>query len=113
MIVGERLHQLRTARGFTLDDIAKGIGSSKQQVFRIEKGQIPSAETVVKLASFFEVTSDYLLGLVEKPHAHLSPQDLTPEEHRFLNAIRGRSFKDVLDILASIMGDDVSSGGAA
>lgn len=106
--VGERLHKLRTDRGFTLEDVATAIGSSKQQVFRIEKGQIPSAETVSKLALFFSCSSDYLLGLVDDPTGRLQPSDLTPQELRFVMAIRGKSFKEVFDLISAFIGDDAS-----
>ena len=61
-----RLRELRKEKGLTLLQIEKEIGFSKSAVNDWEKGiTVPSALAIITLAIFFDVTTDYLLGLSE------------------------------------------------
>lgn len=58
-----RLIELREERNLTQNDIANAINTSRTNIGRWEKGlNEPASSYVVKLADFFEVTTDYLLG---------------------------------------------------
>lgn len=62
--VGNRIYQLRTARGMSQRDLALALGnkSSNELVSRWERGSAsPSAETLVKLSEFFDVSVDWIL----------------------------------------------------
>ena len=55
---------LRREREIGQNELAGALGLSNASVSYWETGkQIPSAEAVYKLARFFGVTADYLLGL--------------------------------------------------
>lgn len=57
-----RLKELRTEKNLTQEEVAKEIGTSQTNIGRWEKGlNEPSSSFVVKLANFFEVSTDYLL----------------------------------------------------
>lgn len=57
-----RLRQLRKNAKLTLKDIAKLIGVSYQTVSNWEKGGTePDIQSIIRLADFFSVTTDYLL----------------------------------------------------
>ena len=59
----ERLRQLRTARDMSQMDFAKIIGMSKSSINMYERGERePGLETLEKIADFFNVDMDYLLG---------------------------------------------------
>lgn len=62
----ERVRELRTGKGMTLEELAKQAGSSKSYIWEIEnKPNIrPSAETAYKLAVALGVTVEHLLGQV-------------------------------------------------
>ena len=63
-IFGERIKDLRMEKGLGQKDLAKILNTSKQNLSRWEKGYYePDQTTVVLLARFFGVTTDYLLGL--------------------------------------------------
>ena len=64
MTFGERLRQLREERNLTQKAIAGIIGISPRMVSFYESGaHFPREEgTLLKLAQFFEVSTDYLLG---------------------------------------------------
>ena len=58
-----RLKELREEKNLTQWDVANGIQTSQRNIGRWENGEvIPSADVVVKLADYFEVSADYLLG---------------------------------------------------
>ena len=60
----ERLKELRLEKGFTQKEVAKATGFTQPAIARWENGlQIPNIETAITFAKFFEVTTDYLLGL--------------------------------------------------
>ncbi|MBE6702493.1 MAG: helix-turn-helix transcriptional regulator [Ruminococcaceae bacterium] len=61
--LSERIKQLRTLHGMNQVDFAARIGVTKQCVSNWENDNVlPSIEMLVKLADFFRVSTDYLLG---------------------------------------------------
>lgn len=59
----ERLKQLRKEAGLTQKNIADNFNTSPQSYAQWEKGlRSPSKESLEKLAEFFNVSIDYLLG---------------------------------------------------
>lgn len=59
-----RIKELRQERELTQAQVAKAIGTSQRNIGRWENGENePTASFISLLANFFEVTSDYLLGL--------------------------------------------------
>ena len=67
-IFAERIHALRKDRNIRREDIAKEIGISFQSYRRYETDERdPSAPTIVAMADFFNVSTDYLLGRKDEP----------------------------------------------
>lgn len=66
----QRLKDLRKSRpGLTQAKLAEILDVSQQAVGLWERGKnMPSHELVFKIASFFNVTTDYLLGKSDNPH---------------------------------------------
>ena len=63
-LFGERLKYLRTEKGIGQNLLAEQLQLSNASVSYWETGkQIPSAEVVFKLAIYFNVSADYLLGI--------------------------------------------------
>lgn len=52
---------LREKRGLSLRDVSKKTGIAYPTIFRIEQGRDPMWSTIVKLADFFNVSTDYLM----------------------------------------------------
>lgn len=66
-----RLKNLRTAKNITQKELALLIGLDRTSVTKWEtKGVVPDPQTLSKLASFFAVTTDYLLGVSNDPRPH-------------------------------------------
>ena len=59
----ERLRQLRTSRELSQMDFAKQIKMSKSSINMYERGERePGLETLERIADYFNVDMDYLLG---------------------------------------------------
>ncbi len=62
----ERLKELRIDKSLSQRDLAKQVGVSQPAIARWEAGlQIPNIEVAIMFAKFFNVSTDYLLGLEE------------------------------------------------
>ena len=63
MNFGEALRYQRENANLNLTQLAKAIGTSQQNVSRWEKNEVlPSIEFCVKLADFYGITLDELIG---------------------------------------------------
>ncbi len=63
---GERLKELRLDKGLKQKDIARDLHVSTPTVTRWEGGvQEPDFLTLITLAKYFNVSTDYLLGIEE------------------------------------------------
>lgn len=63
MLCAERIKELRLEKGISQAALAKAIGVSQKAVDFWEKGENePKASYILKLAEFFDVSTDYLLG---------------------------------------------------
>lgn len=61
--LSERLRSLRKERALTQTDAAKAVGISLKSYCRYESGERePDASTLARMADFYAVTADYLLG---------------------------------------------------
>ena len=79
MTLTENIRKLRTAKGINQVEFAKRMGVTKQCVSNWENDNIlPSVEMLVKIADFFCVSTDCLLGLDERKT--IIVEDLTDEE---------------------------------
>ncbi|MED4840262.1 helix-turn-helix transcriptional regulator [Weizmannia sp. CD-2023] len=60
---GKRLSALRKQKGLSQYELADKLGYSRGQIANYEQGKRePDYETLQKIADFFDVTTDYLLG---------------------------------------------------
>lgn len=86
-IIGERLKELRKEKKKTQTEIASLLGLTEGAYRHYESGRSkPSAEDITKLAEYFDVSTDYLLGrsdyrqMVPTIAAHSDdPKGLPPE----------------------------------
>lgn len=63
---GTRLHTLRKERKLRQEDMANQLGIARTTYAMYEQGnREPDYNTLIKLATFFEVSIDYLLGTTE------------------------------------------------
>ncbi len=101
-IIGERIFELRKEKKLVQEKLGEYIGVSKQTISKYEKGtKIPSRENVEKLADFFGVPVDYLLGksdstnkssnnikeIFESDELHWDGRKLSPDEIESVKAL--------------------------
>ena len=68
MILGTRLRELRNKRGLTGRATAAYLGISAAHVSDMEGGKaFPSLDMLIRLARFFNTSTDYLLGTTDNP----------------------------------------------
>ena len=61
--LGQQIRTLREARRISQTELGKRLGISKQSVCNWENDNVqPSVEMLVRLASLFSVSTDYMLG---------------------------------------------------
>lgn len=67
-VFSERLGILMRARGMTQRELANKAGISSGLICEyLHKNREPQAKTIIKLAKTLGVSSDYLLGLTNRP----------------------------------------------
>lgn len=90
-MLGERLKALRQSRKLSQEFVARSVGVTKQSVCNWENENImPSVEMTTKLARFFHVTTDYLLGLDDTAPSgdqYIEVSDLSRDELRHIQYI--------------------------
>lgn len=83
---GENLKKLRTACGLTQKEFGERVGLSKAVVSKYENSMgYPSLDTLIKIAAFFGVSTDYILGAANKKTLDVS--GLTDEQIESLTGI--------------------------
>lgn len=90
LTIAERLKDLRKDRGLTLEALAEAVNISKSALGTYETGELKdiSPFSIVKLAKFYGVTTDYLMGvsnLEKEPDAEIQALRLTNEALKVLH----------------------------
>ena len=66
--LSKRIFELRKQRGLSQKELGAAIGLSHKSISTIESGLTStSIEKLILLAQFFNVSTDYLLGLKDTP----------------------------------------------
>ena len=72
-MLNERIKALRLERNWSQVDLAKMLHVTKQSVSNWENDNIqPSIDMLIKIASFFSVSTDFLLGLENRKFIEVS-----------------------------------------
>lgn len=74
-----RLKELREEKGLTQTEVATAIGGSQSNLAKWEKEKVePTADAICKLADFFNVSTDYLLGRSDELGSVVMPAPTAP-----------------------------------
>lgn len=89
-----RIKDLRTDADMTQEELAKIINVTRATLsdYEVEKTE-PKKDIWIKLAKFFGVSTDYLMGLTNNPSNDSFTEDLTEEEIKELE-----HYKELLKI---------------
>ncbi|MBQ8134861.1 MAG: helix-turn-helix transcriptional regulator [Clostridia bacterium] len=93
----KRLQDLRNDNDLTQEDIAKILNTTKQTYGRYEKGKRKlSIEDLIKIADFYGVSTDYILGRTDNPEINTEkPTDIIKSITKIKNQINGNINGDV------------------
>lgn len=76
MKLDERIKELRLARGLSQVDLADSLGVTKQSVSNWENSNIqPSIDMLIRLANYFSVSTDYILGMDDRDYIEVTGLD--------------------------------------
>ena len=99
---GDRLKALREQHGLSQRELSRRLGFGVNQVSKYEKGEVdPLASHLKIIAQYFDVTTDYLLGLTHDPKSPISSSELGEDEHTIVQAFRRGSWREVAQIVVS------------
>ena len=90
--LGERLKDLRKEKGYTLEQVAEKLNTTKVTISRYENNlREPKRETISQLAKLFNVSTDYILGRTENkatPDTTSTFESLLVENYSSLKELR-------------------------
>ena len=82
MSLGKRLKIERIRKGVTTREVSKKFNLGKSTISNYENDyRKPDAEMIRKLAEYYGVTADYLLGLTEHRNVKVLKEDSLPEPY--------------------------------
>ena len=112
-----RLRDLIEKRGTTIKAVAECIGITRQSVSQYCEGATqPNADTIAKIATYFNVSADYLLGLIKTPTIHkatsiyvleftfvgeVASENPSEAAQRFAEYLREHTIADDVQVLSS------------
>lgn len=67
----EKIRYLRERKGLKQEEVAKLLDTTQQQYSRYENGTEMPYSLLIKLALFYNVSTDYILGLTNKKEKDL------------------------------------------
>jgi len=103
-VFASRVKELRTAKGLTMEALAKEIHGTKAAIGNFENAnKKPSLDAIIALADYFGVTIDYLVGKSDLPDYSASedtvPFPLLPERLKELREQRNMDIFNAADII--------------
>jgi len=102
-IRGDRLKALREASPYTFDEVADKVNISKSSLHRYETDEGDATGSVIgRFAQFYNVSTDYLLGLTDDPSKHLTMDDLSEMERKFIIAVRQGRIVEAAESFATL-----------
>lgn len=111
MTFSERLKQLRTERKLTQEMLSKESGLTKSSIAMYETGKRkPKIEVLERLADFFNVDLDYLVGKSDRTTVIAPP---APQKSDGLPELNARDERDIQKRLKSMLDDLDPNAGLA
>lgn len=122
----DRLQDLMKSCGVTQSDLAAAIGCSISMLSRFISGQIDklSDENIIRIAKFFNVSTDFILGVVDEPdrkNYDISELGLSVQAAKYLYSgkvnsdvlnllLTSQRFSDVTYLIARYLNNDLAKG---
>ncbi|WP_243274314.1 helix-turn-helix domain-containing protein [Enterocloster bolteae] len=72
----KRLNELRVSKNLTMEQLSKDLSTTRGTISNFENEQRkPSLDMVIKIADYFQVSIDYLVGRTNDPTFHRTKKD--------------------------------------
>lgn len=116
VVLGKRIAALRKEKGLSQYELADRLGFSRGKLANYEQGtREPDYETLIKIADFFEVSTDYLLrGTDPKVQDKIFEDEakrILNDPKTFLAARDGEVTQEILDAALEIITEQLKEGG--
>ncbi len=86
---GNRIRELREAKGISGTKLAEMIGISPQYLYDLERGEKRlNEETIARLTEVLKVSADYLLGLSDQLQLSIWDRDTPPTDMELEELLR-------------------------
>lgn len=79
----ERIKELAKKRGVNLQKVSEDLGFSTNYLYSLKNKKTPSAEHLAKIAEYFNVSTDYILGRTDNPN--LPSESVTTADGRVVD----------------------------
>ena len=97
MTLNENIKQLRQSKNLSQVDLARALGVTKQSISNWENNNIqPSIDMLIRLAQFFSVSTDFMLGLDHRKYIEI-------------NGLTAQQLAHITTIIDDIRGTNTSS----
>ncbi|HEO8369034.1 TPA: helix-turn-helix domain-containing protein [Streptococcus agalactiae] len=80
--VYSRIDELAKKRGVSLQKVATDIGLSENYIYNLKNKKTANTEPIEKIANYFQVSTDYLLGRTDNPNIAKDNQGYTSDDLR-------------------------------
>ena len=101
---GNMVVLLRQNKNMSQQKLANELGLSQSQINKIEHGYIVvNFATIIKLAKFFNVTTDYLLG-VEPVKKNIPETEFTQEQQQVVELVKKLNSNELEKIYNYLLG---------
>lgn len=100
----KRMKELRQKKGISMEELATALNVSKSRVNMWENnGSVPRSDVLVKIAEYYNVPTDYLLG---NNNSSESPTDAKLNAlQRNLGKLNEEELKKAEDVLKAVFSD--------
>lgn len=80
--VYSRIDELAKKRGVSLQKVATDIGLSENYIYNLKNKKTANTDPIEKIANYFQVSTDYLLGRTDNPAIAKDGQEYTSDDLR-------------------------------
>ena len=90
----EKIKSLAKKQGISLNTLEDRVGLGKNYIYSLKNKKTPSAEHISKIADYFNVSTDYLLGRTDNPAIasdNKANTNLGPAETELVTAFRNQT----------------------
>jgi transcriptional regulator with XRE-family HTH domain len=110
-VLCDRMIQLQKEKGVSLETIEEAINTSKGSMSKYMNGiHLPNSDVVKKLAKFWGVSADYLLGLSNDRSTYSAKPDTIPSSYlevirnAMAKGVSAEELKDMVETIVKIKG---------